>query len=80
MGVFQSCGMGRRALLIAEQRKNVLEIPALLLLDKLFPPYGLAYSQLVAEALLSAAAVIMLLRIFRTLEKKKSPLAGGGKV
>ncbi len=61
-------------------RKIVLEIPALLLLDKLFPPYGLAYSQLVAEALLSAAAVIMLLRIFRTLEKKKSPLAGGGKV
>ncbi|MCI9544973.1 MAG: MATE family efflux transporter [Acutalibacter muris] len=80
VGVFQSCGMGRRALLFAVLRKIVLEIPALLLLDKLFPPYGLAYSQLVAEALLSAAAVIMLLRIFRTLEKKKSPLAGGGKV
>ena len=80
VGVFQSCGMGRRALLFAVLRKIVLEIPALILLDKLFPPYGLAYSQLVAEAVLSAAAVIMLLRIFRGLEKKRSPLEGGGKV
>ncbi len=79
VGVFQSCGMGRRALLFAVLRKIVLEIPALILLDKLFPPYGLAYSQLVAEAVLSAAAVIMLLRIFRGLEKKRSPLEGGGK-
>lgn len=78
VGVFQSCGMGKRALLFAVLRKVVLEIPALILLDKLFPPYGLAYSQLVAEAILSVAAVVMLLRIFRSLEKKNSLLEGGG--
>lgn len=79
VGVFQSCGMGRRALLFAVLRKIVLEIPALILLDKLFPPYGLAYSQLVAEVILSVAAVVMLLRIFRGLEKKNPSLEGGGK-
>ncbi len=78
VGVFQSCGMGKRALLFAVLRKIILEIPALILLDKLFPPYGLAYSQLVAELILAAAAVVMLLRIFRNLEKKNSPLEGGG--
>ncbi len=79
VGVFQSCGMGKRALLFAVLRKIVLEIPALLVLDKLFPPYGLAYAQLASELILSAAAVVMLLRIFRGLEKQ-SPLKGGGGV
>ncbi len=80
VGVFQSCGMGKRALLFAVLRKIILEIPALILLDKLFPPYGLAYSQLVAELILAAAAVVMLLQIFRNLEKKNSPLEKGGPV
>ena len=42
-------------------------------------PYGLAYAQLASELILSAAAVVMLLRIFRGLEKQ-SPLKGGGGV
>ena len=78
VGVFQSCGMGRRALLFAVLRKIILEIPLLVLLDKLFPPYGLAYSQLAAEFILAAAALVILARIFRSLEKKNSPLEGGG--
>lgn len=57
----------------------MLEIPALILLDKLIPPYGLAYSQLVSELILSAAAVVILLRIFRGLEKK-GPLERGTEV
>ena len=69
VGVFQSCGMGRRALLFAVLRKIVLEIPALYILNQLFPPYRLAYSQLVSDALVWAGALMMLLRMFRTLSK-----------
>ena len=65
VGVFQACGMGKRALLFAFLRKIVLEIPALLLLNRLFPMYGLAYAQLCAEMVLAAAAVWFLWKIFR---------------
>lgn len=65
VGVFQACGMGKRALLFAFLRKIALEIPALLVLNRLFPMYGLAYAQLCAEVVLAIAAVCFLLRIFR---------------
>ena len=69
VGVFQAVGMGREALIFAVLRKVVLEIPALFLLNWLFPLYGLAYAQCSAEVVLAAAAVIVLTRLFRRLEK-----------
>ena len=68
VGVFQACGMGGKSLLFAVLRKVVLEIPALFILNTVFPLYGLAYAQVCAEAVLSAAAVLMLRRIFRDAE------------
>lgn len=68
VGVFQALGMGRNALIFAILRKVVLEIPLLFVLNKLFPLYGLAYAQFLAEVILSVAAIVMLVRIFR--EKK----------
>lgn len=65
VGVFQACGMGKRALLFAFLRKIALEIPAMLLLNRLFPMYGLAYAQLCAEMVLAAAAILFLVKIFR---------------
>lgn len=67
VGVFQAVGMGREALIFAILRKIVLEIPALCLLNWLFPLYGLAYAQLTAELVLAAAAVFVLARLFRRL-------------
>ncbi|MCI8377670.1 MAG: MATE family efflux transporter [Lachnospiraceae bacterium] len=67
VGVFQACGMGGKSLLFAVLRKIVLEIPALFLLNYFFPLYGLAYSQFVAEVVLSAAAVLVLVCMFRKL-------------
>lgn len=69
VGVFQAVGMGREALAFAILRKIVLEIPALWILNKLYPLYGLAYAQPVAEVILSIAAVIVMVRLFRRLEK-----------
>lgn len=67
VNVFQACGMGKKSLLFAVMRKIILEIPALLLLNMLFPLYGLAYAQLTAEVVLAAAAVIVLYRMFKRL-------------
>ena len=52
VGVFQAIGMGGAALSFAILRKIVLEIPALYLLNWLFPLYGLAYAQFTAEFVL----------------------------
>ncbi|MBR3705117.1 MAG: MATE family efflux transporter [Oscillospiraceae bacterium] len=72
VGVFQACGMGGKSLLFAVLRKVALEIPALVVLNTLFPLHGLAYAQLCAEFVLSIAAVVMLRRIFRNAERALS--------
>lgn len=45
VGVFQTCGMGRRALAFAIMRKIVLEIPALVVWNAVLPLYGLGYAR-----------------------------------
>lgn len=69
VGVFQAVGMGKEALFFAIMRKIILEIPALYLLNFLFPLYGLAYSQFTAEVVLAIAAVLVLAGMFRKLER-----------
>ncbi|MCD7806936.1 MAG: MATE family efflux transporter [Lachnospiraceae bacterium] len=65
VGVFQACGLGKYSLTFAILRKVVLEIPALFLLNRLWPLYGLAYAQTCAEFVLAIAAVILLRKILR---------------
>lgn len=65
VGVFQALGFGKYALAFAVMRKIVLEIPALFILNFLFPLYGLAYAQCTAEIVLSICAVFILRYIFR---------------
>ena len=71
VGVFQACGLGKNAFLFAVLRKVVLEIPALFILNALFPLYGLAYAQFAAEIVLCIAAIVVLYRLFRKLEKRQ---------
>lgn len=70
VGVFQACGFGKKSFIFAILRKIVLEIPALFILNYFFPLYGLAYAQLTSEAVLSVAAVIVVVRLFKKLDKK----------
>lgn len=65
VGVFQALGLGKYALIFAIMRKIVLEIPALFLLNYLFPLYGLSYAQFTAEVVLSICSVVILRHIFR---------------
>lgn len=69
VGVFQAVGLGKNAFVFAILRKVVLEIPALIILNALFPLYGLAYAQFAAEIILAAAAVVVLVRMFAKLER-----------
>ncbi len=80
VGVFQATGMGHYALLFAIARKIILEIPLIYLLNYLFPLYGLAYAQTLAELILSFAAFIVLMRLIRRVDanaKNKTPPADG---
>lgn len=65
VGVFQACGMGTSSLVFAILRKIVLEIPALFILNRLWPLYGLAYAQTCAEFVLAIAAAVLLRKMFR---------------
>lgn len=60
VGVFQAVGMGKKAFFFAILRKIIMEIPAIFILNKLFPLYGLAYAQPVTEVILAAAAILVL--------------------
>ena len=70
VGIFQSVGMGRETFFFAVARKLLLEIPAMFLLNTLFPLYGLAYAQLTAEVIMAAISLVMLRRLFRQLNSK----------
>ena len=65
LGVFQALGMGRKSLLFAFLRKVVMEIPLLILLNRVWPLYGLPYAQVVSECVLAVTAIFMLRSIFR---------------
>ena len=70
VGVFQALGMGKNALIFAVLRKVVLEIPLLFVMNAVYPLYGLPYAQVIAEMVLAAAALIMLRRIFRSVDAR----------
>ena len=72
VGVFQACGMGKKALVFAILRKIVLEIPLLFALNFFFPLYGLCYAQTSAEIILAIAAVVVMLKMFSRLEKQNA--------
>lgn len=64
VGFFQATGMGKKALQFAILRKIILEIPALFLLNQLFPLVGLAMAQGVTEFIMALIAGMTLYRLF----------------
>ena len=67
VGVFQAVGSGKRAFFFAILRKIIMEIPALYILNALFPLYGLAYAQMITEIILAVTAMLVLRRMFKSL-------------
>lgn len=69
VGIFQAHGNGKSAFIFAILRKIVLEIPALIILNKIYPLYGLPYAQVVTEVTLAIAAALMLRKIFNNCQE-----------
>lgn len=72
VGVFQATGMGKKAFAFAILRKIVMEIPALYILNILFPLYGLAYAQTLTEIILAITAVLVLRNMFSKLSRSSN--------
>ena len=70
VAIFQACGRGKISLIFAIARKIVLEIPAILILNRIFGMPGLGYGQLVAETVISIAATVMLEKLVRETGKE----------
>ena len=68
--VYQAIGRGKISLFFAIARKIILEIPALVILNRILPLYGLSYAQFVSEFILSIAAFFMLRSILMEVMKK----------
>lgn len=85
VGIFQATGMGNKALIFAVLRKIIFEIPALFVLNYVFPLYGLPYAQVTSEFLLSIIAAVVMIRLFRRLDAeaavgRQSQVAGRNEV
>ena len=63
VAIFQATGKGMYSFVFAIMRKLLLEIPAIIILNKVYPLYGMGYAAVCAEVVLAVAAVIMLRRI-----------------
>lgn len=74
VGIFQAIGKGKYSLVFAIMRKVILEIPAIVLLNQVWPYYGMGCASSVSEFVLAIAAIVMMARIFRedTNESKES--------
>lgn len=73
VAIFQACGFGGKSLLFAIMRKVILEIPALFVLNKIYPLYGLAYAPLVAEFTLAIAGVFVLKSVMKKIKLTSDP-------
>ena len=71
VGVFQATGYGKMSLIFAIFRKIILEIPFLILFNKLWPLYGLGYAQFAAEFILSIASLVVLNKLFENWENTR---------
>lgn len=73
VAIFQAVGVGRYALVFAVLRKIVLEIPALYILNRVYPLYGLAYAQATAEVILATIGGVALIRFSFRKEDTDAP-------
>ena len=64
VGVFQSCGMGKKSFVFAILRKIAFEIPFIFILNHFYPLYGLAWAQTAAEIVMCTIAMVVIFRMF----------------
>lgn len=70
VGVFQGIGKGKISLAFALLRKIVFEIPATLILDRMFGVYGIVYGAFAAELMLAVISTVVLSRMIKKLRNQ----------
>lgn len=68
IGIFQAIGNGKIPFIFAILRKGIIDIPLLVILNKLFQLNGLPYSELITEFVLAVVAMFILNKFFKELE------------
>ena len=72
VSVFQSVGMGKIALIFSFLRKIVFEIPAIIILNKVFQTSGITYAAFISEAILAICGLVILNRIMKNMSANES--------
>lgn len=72
ISTFQACGKGKISLFNAVARRLVFDIPAVIVLDKLFPVYGMCYGQLFGEFFMCLLALYFINKFIFKNEPKKA--------
>ena len=73
IGIYQATGKGAYSLGFAILRKIVLEIPFMIFFNKVYPLYGLSYSQASTEFILTVISMFVLVRLIRNCEAAARP-------
>ena len=71
VNVLQACGKGKQALFIVLARKFILEIPIMFLLDRVISVYGMAFGEPIEEFIIMIYGMIVVKRLFDTLDAKQ---------
>ena len=66
---FQAVGMGKKSFVLAVMRKGIIDIPMMLLLNKLISVYGAAYATPLADAVCCVFALIFIYNFMNESEK-----------
>lgn len=74
VGVLQGIGMGRKTLYFAILRKIVLEIPAIIFMNKLFGENGITYAGCIAEVILAVYGMHLLVGIITKFMSEKNKI------
>lgn len=72
---FQAVGESRKSFVLAILRKGVLDIPAMFLLARILPMYGIVWATPIADALCCAAAVALFTRFLRHMHGAEAAVA-----
>lgn len=73
VGVFQACGKGTQSLILAILRKGIFEIPFMFLFNAVLGVYGIGFSALCAEVLMTAISLLMLRSLLKKTMKQTNP-------
>ena len=66
---FQAMGMGKESLLLSSLRQGLVNIPLLLLMNRLFAVNGIAWTQLLSDTITTAISFIIYFRAYKKLIK-----------